>query len=272
MATNGFLSKSYHQPVARIDPDMTPDYCIGEYNGQAIGLVLHGSALDPPTVDIEVFDSLEVQYAHRNMFVGLRIKESTMSDMTVFTLGKSASTTKSKKVAKLTAQGNVCSSTIMTRCNRTLTGDGSDSSALDEDCHWFNTGYVLVLDTASSDIFKFYLVYKYKVYDTEYLHTGGEKRVEEPEQEEPPKFCNGADGFTVALLGDPNRPHQHPLMTRPDHFFSQKVWKHTSLSTDVLSTKKPGLAPAGYKNDRHSYIPVFPDPVLPSSPVSLDPP
>ena len=61
--TNPYLEIIINR-LARIYPNKTPDYYIGRYNDQTIGLILHGSALDPPMVDIEVFDSLGVQYAH----------------------------------------------------------------------------------------------------------------------------------------------------------------------------------------------------------------
>ena len=66
----------------------TPYIYIGRYNGYIIGLVLHGSALDLPTVDIETFDSLGVQYRHLNMFAGLRIEGSSKEELCVLTLGK----------------------------------------------------------------------------------------------------------------------------------------------------------------------------------------
>ena len=77
-----------------------------------------------------------------------------------------------------------------------LSGDTS-TTALDD---WFDTKLVLAVDTASTGPLKYYLIYKYEVYDVEYLDSGGERRVEEPEQNEPPKLCNGSDAFTVAIL------------------------------------------------------------------------
>ena len=67
----------------------TPDFLLGQYNGHTVGLVLDGSALDPPTVGIETFDLLGVQYAHLHMFVGLRVQEPAMDDLCLLTLGKS---------------------------------------------------------------------------------------------------------------------------------------------------------------------------------------
>lgn len=67
-----------------------PDFSLGQYNGHTVGLVLNGSALDPPTVSTKIFDLLRVQYAHLNMFVGLRVQELTKGDLCVLTLGKSA--------------------------------------------------------------------------------------------------------------------------------------------------------------------------------------
>ena len=43
-------------------------------------LVLSGSALDPPTMGIKISDFLKVQYAHLNMFFGLRVQELTKGD------------------------------------------------------------------------------------------------------------------------------------------------------------------------------------------------
>lgn len=40
----------------------TPDFSLGQYNGHTVvGLVLNGSALDPPTMGIKIFDLLRVQ-------------------------------------------------------------------------------------------------------------------------------------------------------------------------------------------------------------------
>ena len=70
---------------------------------------------------------------------------------------------------------------------------------------WFDTKLVLAVDTASTGPLKYYLIYKYEVYDVECLDSGGERRVEEPEQNEPPKLCNGPDAFTVAISEVPGQ-------------------------------------------------------------------
>lgn len=67
----------------------TPDFSLGLYNGHTVGLVLSGSALDPPTMGIKIFDFLKVQYAHLNIFFGLRVQELTKGDLCLLILGKS---------------------------------------------------------------------------------------------------------------------------------------------------------------------------------------
>lgn len=67
----------------------TPDYLLGQYNGHTLGLVLNGSALDPPTMGTKIFDQLSLQYAHLKMFVGLRVQEWAKGDLCLLTLGRS---------------------------------------------------------------------------------------------------------------------------------------------------------------------------------------
>jgi hypothetical protein len=77
-----------------------PDLYIGQYNDHHIWLVVHGSALDPPTVNIKTFDLLGVQYAHLRMFAGLRIGKALKDELCVLTWGKlSDSATKLRKLA-----------------------------------------------------------------------------------------------------------------------------------------------------------------------------
>ena len=76
------------QRLACASLSTTPDFLLGQYNGHTVGLVLDGSALDPPTVSTEIFDLLGVQYAHLHMFVGLRVQEPAMDDLCLLTLGK----------------------------------------------------------------------------------------------------------------------------------------------------------------------------------------
>lgn len=61
---------------------------IGKYFHRSLWLHVHGSALDPPTVQINTFRLLGVQYAHLDMFAGLRCKEKSKDDVCVLTLGK----------------------------------------------------------------------------------------------------------------------------------------------------------------------------------------
>ena len=44
---------------------------------------------------------------------------------------------------------------------------------LDKDYDWFETDFVLAVDTSSSEPVKYYLIYKYEVYDVEYLTREG---------------------------------------------------------------------------------------------------
>ena len=62
---------------------------VGWYHRYSIGVVLNGSALDPPQVGIDTFKLLHVQYAHLQMFAGLRTKESE-DDLCLLILGKFA--------------------------------------------------------------------------------------------------------------------------------------------------------------------------------------
>lgn len=62
---------------------------MGWYHRYSIGVVLNGSALDPPQVGIDTFKLLHVQYAHLQMFAGLRTKESE-DDLCLLILGKFA--------------------------------------------------------------------------------------------------------------------------------------------------------------------------------------
>lgn len=71
-----------HRPVSS-----TPDLYVGRYNDYSIGLVLNGAALHPRQVGVEVFQSLNVSYAHLPMFAGLRMEESK-DDLCVLTLGE----------------------------------------------------------------------------------------------------------------------------------------------------------------------------------------
>lgn len=64
------------------------EFNIGSYNSHFLRLVLNGSALDPPTVNINTFRLLGVQSAHLDMFAGLRVKEQSEDDLCVLTLGK----------------------------------------------------------------------------------------------------------------------------------------------------------------------------------------
>lgn len=126
---------------------------------------------------------------------------------------------------------------------------------------WFDTRYVLAMDTASTHWWKCYLVYKYEVYGTKYLDDGGEKRDEEPEEKEPPRFCNGFNAFTIAETS--LQYLQHIEDTKLE---GRRVVEGIGL-TDlvdleeiplrVVSTKKPSLAVAGYKDADHPYVPVF---------------
>lgn len=75
--------------LAYANVSTAPDFSLGQYNGHMVALVLNGSALDPPTMSTKIFDLLSVQYAHLNMFVGVRVQELTKGDLCVLTLGKS---------------------------------------------------------------------------------------------------------------------------------------------------------------------------------------
>lgn len=67
-----------HQPHSDLDcsgvdfasMSKAPDFYIGTYNGHAVGLVLHGSALDATDSEHgKPSSQLKVQYAHRKMFL-----------------------------------------------------------------------------------------------------------------------------------------------------------------------------------------------------------
>lgn len=124
---------------------------------------------------------------------------------------------------------------------------------------WVDTGFALALDTASRDPFKFYLIYSYEVYDVEYVD-GVEIRTEEPEQEEPPKFCEGPDGFTVAVLESPilKSPFlDGNILTEEQYANLLKFGQGNQIRLSVLSTKKPDLAQAAYQDADHPYAPIF---------------
>lgn len=147
------------------------------------------------------------------------------------------------------ATGNVFALTKETSSKNTSTTSGSSYGTLGEDLDWVDTGYVLAMNTASFDPVQLILIYKYEVYGVEYLDDGDEIRDEEPAQESPPKFCDGPIAFTVAFW---EKPKGSNVLEFPDR---------TSLRDNdlhVVSTKKPSLAEAGYKNERYPYVPVFP--------------
>ena len=106
------------------------------------------------------------------------------------------------------------------------------------------------MNTASSDPVQLILVYKYEVYGVEYLDDGNERRDEEPEQENPSRFCNGPIAFTVAFWE--KRKQGSNVLKFPD----SASLKDNDLH--VVSTKKPSLTEAGYKNEKHPYVPIFP--------------
>ena len=147
------------------------------------------------------------------------------------------------------ATGNVYASTKGTPSKNTSTTSESSSGTLGEDLDWVDTRYVLAMNTASIDPVQIFLVYKYEVYDVVYLDDGGETRDEEPEQESPPKFCDGPIAFTVAFW---ERPKRNGIL----RFSDCTSLRDTDLY--VVSTKKPGIAEAGYKDDKCPYVPVFP--------------
>ena len=108
------------------------------------------------------------------------------------------------------------------------------------------------MDTSSTEPLKYYLIYKYEVYDVEYFYDGGERRDEEPECNEPPKLCNGPDAFTVAILEVPRQQMTLRIMAAAK--FSDDKDK---IRLHVVSTRKPGLTIAGYKDADHPYMPAF---------------
>lgn len=69
--------------LANVDISTTPDFLLSQYNGHMVSLVLNGSALDLPTMSTKIFDLLKVQYAHLNMFVGVRVQELRKGDLCV---------------------------------------------------------------------------------------------------------------------------------------------------------------------------------------------
>lgn len=109
------------------------------------------------------------------------------------------------------------------------------------------------MDTALTPQLKLYLIYKYEVYETEYLDDGGEKRDEEPEQKEPPRVCDGPHAFTIAEAQHLNWEYVRDTMER----YGTMDMGTGNILLNVVSTKKPSLAVAGYKDADHPYVPVF---------------
>lgn len=102
------------------------------------------------------------------------------------------------------------------------------------------------MDTEPSHNLRHYLIYKYEVYDVDYLEDGGEIRDEEPEDVKPPTFCGGPEAFTIGILR--NR----------DLAYNNVKDDQIELELEVLETKKPQLAMAGYQDESNPYVPVFP--------------
>lgn len=115
---------------------------------------------------------------------------------------------------------------------------------------WLDTKYVLAVDTVLSQKLRYYLIYKYEVYDVEYLEGGGERRDEEPEDVKPPTFCKGPQAFTIGLLKKPQNPVR-------DMTYENMKNDQDEIELEVLETKKPQLAMAGYKDDQNPYVPLF---------------
>lgn len=151
------------------------------------------------------------------------------------------------------ATGNVYASTKESTTNNTSTTSeptiDPSCGTLGEDLDWVDTRFVLAMNTASFHPAQLFLIYKYEVYGVEYLDDGDEARDEEPEQKSPPKFCDGPIAFTVAIW---ERPERSIIF----EFSDRTSLRDTDLH--VVSTKKPMLAEAGYKNKRYPYVPVFP--------------
>lgn len=75
--------------LAYADIGTTPNFLLGQYNSQIVGLVLNSSALDPPIISPKIFNLLKVQSAHLNMFVGVRVQKLRKGDLCVIRLDKS---------------------------------------------------------------------------------------------------------------------------------------------------------------------------------------
>lgn len=58
---------------------------------------------------------------------------------------------------------------------------GADLLTKLERLEWFDTKFVLAVDTESFHSLRYYLIYKYEVYDVDYLEDAGEIRDKEPE-------------------------------------------------------------------------------------------
>lgn len=115
---------------------------------------------------------------------------------------------------------------------------------------WFDTKFVLAVDTKSSRKLRYYLIYKYEVYDVDYLEDGGQIRDEEPEDVKPPAFCGGPDAFTIGILRRPRNP------VRDLRY--KNMLDENEIVIQVLETKKPQLAMTGYQDESNPYVPVFP--------------
>lgn len=107
------------------------------------------------------------------------------------------------------------------------------------------------MDTEPSHKLQYYLIYKYEVYDVDYLEYGGEIRDEEPEAIKPPTFCGGPEAFTIGILKRPTSPVR-------DLAYNSVKDDQNEIELEVLETKKPQLAMTGYQDESNPYVPVFP--------------
>ena len=81
---------------------------------------------------------------------------------------------------------------------------------------------------------------------------------EESEHEKPPRFCNGPDAFTVAVCETGTSLLSKSVVRGPLPVAPEERPGLPDMKLAVRSVKKPELTVAGYVDDEHPYIPVFP--------------
>lgn len=127
----------------------------------------------------------------------------------------------------------------------------SQPADLRKKVRWLDTKYVLAVDTVLSHKLRYYLIYRYEVdEEAESRKDDSEERKKEPEGETPPTFYMGSQAFTIGLLKKPQNPVQ-------DMTYENVTNDQNEIELEVLETKKPQLALAGYKDEQNPFVPLF---------------